>query len=147
MPQVLETYLGRFSVSPEQVKQSFEASASMQSAKEAAISAISTPLTEAVSSALGFLLVFVVSLLLIKLLTMALDIVAKLPLLRTVNKGLGMALGAVQGVLIVCVFAGVVTYLAPFLENYMTSAFDANTISATLVFKYFYEISPFKRLL
>ena len=119
----------------------------MQSAKEAAISAISTPLTEAVSSALGFLLVFVVSLLLIKLLTMALDIVAKLPLLRTVNKGLGMALGAVQGVLIVCVFAGVVTYLAPFLENYMTSAFDANTISATLVFKYFYEISPFKRLL
>ena len=147
MPQVLETYLGRFSVSPDQVKQSFEASASMQSAKEAAISAISTPLTEAVSSALGFLLVFVVSLLLIKLLTMALDIVAKLPLLRTVNKVLGMALGAVQGVLIVCVFAGVVTYLAPFLENYMTSAFDANTISATLVFKYFYEISPFKRLL
>ena len=29
----------------------------------------------------------------------------------------------------------------------MTTAFDANTISSTLVFKYFYELSPFKRLL
>ena len=146
MPEVLEAYLRRFSVSPEEVRQSFEAS-SLESAKDAAVSAISTPLSQAVSNALGFLLVFVAALLLIKLLTVLLDTAAKLPLLRSVNKGLGVALGAVQGVLIVLVFAGVMTHLAPFLENYMTTAFDANTISSTLVFKYFYELSPFKRLL
>ena len=146
MPEVLEAYLRRFSVSPEEVRQSFEAS-SLESAKDAAVSAISTPLSQAVSNALGFLLVFVAALLLIKLLTVLLDTAAKLPLLRSVNKGLGVALGAVQGVLIVLVFAGVITHLAPFLENYMTTAFDANTISSTLVFKYFYELSPFKRLL
>ncbi len=146
MPEVLEAYLRRFSVSPEEVRQSFEAS-SLESAKDAAVSAISTPLSQAVSNVLGFLLVFVAALLLIKLLTVLLDTAAKLPLLRSVNKGLGVALGAVQGVLIVLVFAGVMTHLAPFLENYMTTAFDANTISSTLVFKYFYELSPFKRLL
>ena len=146
MPEVLEAYLRRFSVSPEEVRQSFGAS-SLESAKDAAVSAISTPLSQAVSNALGFLLVFVAALLLIKLLTVLLDTAAKLPLLRSVNKGLGVALGAVQGVLIVLVFAGVMTHLAPFLENYMTTAFDANTISSTLVFKYFYELSPFKRLL
>lgn len=146
MPEVLEAYLRRFSVSPEEVRQSFEAS-SLESAKDVAVSAISTPLSQAVSNALGFLLVFVAALLLIKLLTVLLDTAAKLPLLRSVNKGLGVALGAVQGVLIVLVFAGVMTHLAPFLENYMTTAFDANTISSTLVFKYFYELSPFKRLL
>ena len=146
MPEVLEAYLRRFSVSPEEVRQSFEAS-SLESAKDAAVSAISTPLSQAVSNALGFLLVFVAALLLIKLLTVLLDTAAKLPLLRSVNKGLGVALGAVQGVLMVLVFAGVMTHLAPFLENYMTTAFDANTISSTLVFKYFYELSPFKRLL
>ena len=146
MPEVLEAYLRRFSVSPEEVRQSFEAS-SLESAKDAAVSAISTPLSQAVSNVLGFLLVFVAALLLIKLLTVMLDTAAKLPLLRSVNKGLGVALGAVQGVLIVLVFAGVMTHLAPFLENYMTTAFDANTISSTLVFKYFYELSPFKRLL
>ena len=146
MPEVLEAYLRRFSVSPEEVRQSFEAS-SLESAKDAAVSAISTPLSQAVSNVLGFLLVFVAALLLIKLLTVLLDTAAKLPLLRSVNKGLGVALGVVQGVLIVLVFAGVMTHLAPFLENYMTTAFDANTISSTLVFKYFYELSPFKRLL
>ena len=146
MPEVLEAYLRRFSVSPEEVRQSFEAS-SLESAKDAAVSAISTPLSQAVSNALGFLLVFVAALLLIKLLTVLLDTAAKLPLLRSVNKGLGVALGAVQGVLMVLVFAGVMTHLAPFLENYMTTAVDANTIISTLVFKYFYELSPFKRLL
>ena len=147
MPKVLEAYLRRFSVSPEEVRQSFESSATIESAREAAVSAISTPLSQAVSSALGFLLVFVAALLLIKLLTVLLDTAAKLPVLRSVNKGLGVALGALQGVVIVCFFAGVMTHLAPFLENYMTTAFDANTISSTLVFKYFYELSPFKRLL
>ena len=54
MPEVLEAYLRRFSVSPEEVRQSFEAS-SLESAKDAAVSAISTPLSQAVSNALGFL--------------------------------------------------------------------------------------------
>ena len=146
MPEVLEAYLRRFSVSPEEVRQSFESSATIESAREAAVSAISTPLSQAVSSALGFLLVFVAALLLIMLLTVLIDTAAKLPVLRSVNTGLGVALGALQGVVIVCFFASVLANLAPLLEIYMTTPFDANTISTTLELTYSFVLSTSTQL-
>ncbi|MBQ6001139.1 MAG: CvpA family protein [Clostridia bacterium] len=146
MPPMLESYFARFSVSPEQVKAGFE-SAATGSARQATLSTIATPFAHAVSAAAGFLLVFLGVLLAIKLLTIVADLVMKLPVLKSFNHGFGALLGAVQGILIVLIFAGLVTYLAPYLQNYMGKTFDAGTIGSTLVFKYFYQFSPFKKLL
>lgn len=147
MPEVLAQFLQRFSVTAPQVQEAVSSSASAQQAQEAAVAAIAGPLSGAVSYALGFLLVFLAATLATRVITVVLDALMQLPILRSVNGSLGLLVGVLQGVVIACLFAGVVTYLAPFLNNYLAKGFDANTISATLVFKYFYQISPFKRLL
>ncbi|MBQ3077949.1 MAG: CvpA family protein [Clostridia bacterium] len=143
LPPVLEEYLLRFSVSPDQVREAFEAGGAVQ---DAAVSAIADPLVGAVSSALGFLLTFFAVRILLWLLTEALDAVMRLPVLRTVNKGLGMLLGIAQGLVICCVFAAAVSVLAPYLVNYL-AGFNAETISSTLVFRFFYELSPFRGMI
>ncbi|NLT57450.1 MAG: CvpA family protein [Clostridiales bacterium] len=147
MPEVLRAFLGRFSVTGAEVQTAVTGSASAQAAQEAAVGAIAMPMAQAVSNAIGFLLVFLAAMLLIKLAAAVIDAVMKLPVLRSLNSGLGLALGALEGVIIVCLFAGVVTYLAPMLDNYLTQGFGMDTINTTLLFRHFYKLSPFKRLL
>ena len=147
MPEVLAHFFQRFSVTGPEVAAAVSASPSAAQAQEVAVSAIASPLSGAVSYALAFLVIFLAATLVIRLATSVIDSFMKLPLLRSVNSSLGVLLGVLQGVVVACLLAGVVTYLAPFLNNYLSGGFGADTISATLVFKHFYQISPFKRLL
>lgn len=146
MPDVLREFLSRYSVTAADV-QKVIASAVGDEAKSAVTTAIATPLANAVSAAAGFVLVFVLALLVIRIATFVVDAVLKLPVLKSLNGGMGILLGILEGAIIMMILAGVVTYLAPFISSYIGRELNSEVINSTIVFKYFYQLTPFKRIL
>jgi len=146
MPDVLREFLARYSVTAADV-QKVIASAVGDEAKAAVTTAIATPLADAVSAAAGFLLVFVLALVVIRVATFVVDAVLKLPVLKSLNGAMGIALGVIEGAIIMMVLAGVVTYLAPFISSYIGRELNSEVINSTILFKYFYQLTPFKRIL
>ena len=39
------------------------------------------------------------------------------------------------------------TYLAPFISSYIGRELNSEVINSTILFKYFYQLTPFKRIL
>ena len=69
-------------------------------------------LAKTILGALCFVLVFIIAMILLYALNKVLDIFAKLPLLKQANKLVGMALGLVQGILLVWLFFALVTVIS-----------------------------------
>lgn len=106
-------------------------------------SRIAEPITDITATAIAVLILFIGTQLALSIISRALDIVAKLPLLRTANKALGILLGAVLALLRVCLFCfvmGVLIDNAAFLDNSFLSDLDAEK---TLLFKIFKDIDIF----
>ncbi|HWQ50421.1 MAG TPA: CvpA family protein [Terriglobales bacterium] len=146
MPDVLREFLGRYSVTAADV-QNVIASATGDEAKAAVQAAIATPLASAVSAAAGFVLVFALALVVVRIATFVVDAVLKLPVLKPLNGGMGILLGILEGAVIMMVLAGVLTYLAPFISSYIGRELNSEVINSTILFKYFYQLTPFKRIL
>ena len=69
-------------------------------------------LAKTILGALCFVLVFIIAMILLYALNKVLDVFAKLPLLKQANKLVGMALGLVQGILLVWLFFALVTVIS-----------------------------------
>lgn len=106
-------------------------------------SRIAEPITDITATAIAVLILFIGTQLALSIIARALDLVAKLPLLRTANKALGILLGAVLALLRVCLFSfvmGVLIDNSAFLDNGFLSNLDAEK---TLLFKFFKDIDIF----
>lgn len=68
-------------------------------------------LAKTIITAVCFVVVFVVALILLYLLNKVLDVFAKLPLLKQANQLVGLALGVCQSVLVIWVFFAVITMI------------------------------------
>lgn len=68
-------------------------------------------------NAITFLVVLVLSLLILKIITNALDIVSKLPVLHQLNKAGGLLIGIVQGVVLVWILCVVLSIVTTFQSN------------------------------
>ncbi|MBC8535460.1 CvpA family protein [Feifania hominis] len=146
MPEVFQNFLNKFSVNAEALKQSV-LGAPESEVRQTVVSAVADPMATAVSNLIAFVILFLGSLLLINLLTRALDLVCHLPILHSVNKLLGLALGAVNALLVLFVLCSLLTYFMPFIQNYFGVESGIDSISKTLVFKYIYVMNPFTGLL
>ncbi len=89
--------------------------------------------------ALAFILIFVVSLIALKLVAWVLDGFFKLPILKTINKGLGFVLGIISAVIYVLIFIAIMQLAVPYLGSVYPEMFSQNAIERTLVFKYLYN--------
>ena len=69
------------------------------------------------ADAVGVLIVFIVSLILLKLLCAVVDGVVKLPLLNSLNKILGLVAGLILGVLSIFILCMIVEILAPYVPE------------------------------
>jgi len=147
MPDVLREFLNRFSVTGGEVEAIIQNAPSARSSREAAVAAIASPVANTVSRALAFLLLFVGASIVIRVVASIANNIFRLPILRGMNRILGSALGVIQGVVIACIVAGVLSYMAPVLNTYLPSGFDSKIIEATLLFRHFYALTPFKRIL
>ena len=111
---------------------------------EAALaSRIAEPITNIIAKAIAIVILFIGALIVIAIAARILDLVAKLPIIRTANKLLGVLLGAVLALLRVTLFCFVMGLLiehSSFLNSEFLAGLDAEK---TLLFKFFSELDIF----
>lgn len=111
---------------------------------ESALAArIAEPITDISATAIAIILLFIGSQIVLAIIARVLNLVAKLPIIRTANKALGILLGIVLALLRVCLFCfvmGVLIENATFLNSEFLASLDAEK---TTLFKFFSEIDVF----
>ncbi len=96
-------------------------------------------ITLAISKVLAAVIIFVVSMLGLWILGFILKPILKLPVLRQCNGLLGVAVGAVNAVIILLILATVI-YLVGATSQ--AAVFDAQTVDQTVLFKHLYYNNP-----
>ncbi len=85
---------------------------------------------------------FIVAMVLIRMIAGALDLVAKLPVLRQLNKGLGAVCGAAKGLVVVILLVTLVTAVLPFLPQ--NDFITMGHIEDSMIFQRISEVNPLK---
>ncbi len=102
----------------------------------AAADAIAVGLANSIATFVVAIVAFIVLLLLVSLIAHLLDLAARLPVLNSLNRGLGLLAGLVTGLVLVFFFVGV----AGALDAYITP----EVIEKTYLFTFFKDITPIK---
>lgn len=98
---------------------------------------IAEPVVTGLANVCGFILVFVAAMLACGLIGLVLDLIVKLPVLRSANRLLGFLLGVVCALVMGWLFAEAAENLMGYLHTVDPSAFDADIIEQTRLVKYF----------
>ena len=104
---------------------------------------LAKPIANTISNVIAIVLLFFVSYIAFKLLTLLLDRVVKLPLLSALNHGLGIALGAILGLAIIWVLSIIIHALIPQLISLYPNAFKETTFDNTLIVRNLYNFNLF----
>ena len=144
MPEVFSDLLARYGTDVEELKAAYGSfgDASAQTL-ENMTEAIAEPIARSISAAIAFLTVFVIALIVLAVLTWVIDLIFKLPILKSANKFLGFLLG--------CVCAFVYAYLFSELSVAVINAgiafkpelFNENIINNSILLKYLANLSLF----
>ena len=145
--------LFRLGVDEKQIKKDFVAAIdgveekmkNSSDVKELFVSVVAVPVLDCIATALGTVIVFVLSLILLKILCYFLDKVFKLPLLSTVNKYGGLCAGIVSGIVGVYVLCMIVETLLPIIPA--NPVLYPGMAENTLVYSFFVNLNPVRMLL
>ncbi len=138
-PQFFVDILNRYSTVPD-VESYYNSGAELSVTDISSFMA--SPLARTISNILGFALIFIVLILILGVLTILLDKVCKLPVLKTANTLLGIASGAVLGLLFAWLIAAVIGGALPHLSAAYPEAFDPMTLENSIVLKWLYNFNP-----
>ncbi|MBR4880574.1 MAG: CvpA family protein [Clostridia bacterium] len=103
---------------------------------------MASPIARTISNILGFALVFVVLIIVLGIVTVILDKVCKLPVLKTANKLLGILSGALLGLFFAWLIAAIVGGVLPHLSNAFPDVFDPMIMENSIVLKWLYNFNP-----
>ena len=106
----------------------------MTEAAASAAARVAAELARSVAYLILFLVGFVVILVLWKVVSRALDLVARLPVLHFLNKTLGGAFGLLQGCLIL--------FIAAWAIQFMGNVIPAETVEQTVLLRFFLTTNP-----
>ena len=116
-----------------------------------AIDSVSSELAEKLSvpmcNAVAFFVLFVLSYFAVRIVSFFLDKVFRLPVLNFANSWLGLAVGAVCGILILMVLSRSFECMLPWLCKTYPESFSENIVSSTVVLKFFCEYNLFSALI
>lgn len=98
---------------------------------------IAQPISTGLSSVLAFLTIFVVSLILLKLLTWIIDSILKLPILKTANRILGFVFGTICGLLYAALFCIILIQILPALSATWPQIFTMDIAEKSLFIRLF----------
>lgn len=101
---------------------------------------VSEPLVKAIATLLSFIILFFGSLLALKVVSILLDKVCVLPVLKQANSFLGILLGIVLALVKVSVFVFLVNLLLPYFQAKDTPLLSKMDPAATVLFKWFEKI-------
>ena len=140
MPSEFSEILGRYGADGEKLAERFGA---IENAAEESIndlaSSITTSVVHGVSDALAFATLFVGALIILTLVIGIMGLILKLPVLSTIDKGLGFLFGIVSGLLLVWVYSNLMTYAVEAIEIVKPGILGQNVIDNTFIVKYISE--------
>ena len=126
------------------LKEWYESSpASLEDKEEMLAERISNPIIDITASLLAVIVIFLGAQLVLLIVAIILDKVASLPILRTANKSLGLALGIILALFRVFLFCFIVDLLinnAPFIDNRFIDMLDPDN---TILYSFFSKIDVF----
>ncbi|MBQ7010942.1 MAG: CvpA family protein [Clostridia bacterium] len=130
--------LERFGVDADKLEESFRniTEGTEETVRELSDS-IATSIVNAISSVLAFIILFVAAMIVLSLIAMLLDLVARLPVLKQLNAILGFLCGVVIACAFVFVFSTVGVYLLEKLYAIFPETIPANIQEESFVLKYF----------
>lgn len=143
----IKTVLSGFGVTPEKVLQNnatSKVSTTIEQYKVNLIDSIVNPVANSVGAVIAFLLIFLIALILIKLISFLIGFVTKIPVIKQFDKAGGLIFGIVNGIFIVIVLCAALKLVLPYIQKEGSTAINDTTIKNTVVFKYFYDVNPFK---
>ncbi len=140
-------YLSKIGLDIESIQDGYRQSVNegVHNAKETLDKTVLTPVCEFLSNALCFVILFFASVLILYLLMYLVDLVFKLPLLKSANKFGGLVLGGIFGVLKVFVFCTVFQIILPYIQT-QSIGLVCGMENATYIYRFFLDINPLKFL-
>ena len=100
---------------------------------------VAKPITNAVITVIAFLILFVLSLIVIRLAARLLDLATRLPVINGINKFMSIPLGIVLALFRIFCFCAIVQLLLPYSSTLHLSALNQAAVSSTFIFKFFYN--------
>lgn len=100
---------------------------------------IAEPTSSILSSAIAFILIFIAALIVLKLITLLLDAIFKLPVLSGINRVLGVLFGIAEAGLVASVLAVVLYVLVTSLGAISPSLFGKQVVDNTVICKFLVE--------
>ena len=113
------SYFSLFSLSTEDFSEGLQEQGAMavEQIVEELANALAKSLANTISYAFAFFAIFVIVSLLVRFLIKALNVAAKLPILKFSNETLGLVTGILWGILLTYVFAEFLVFFAPLLQT------------------------------
>ena len=102
--------------------------------------------SKAAAYTIAFIIIYILANIGITIAANVLDIIAKLPFLNFANKTLGIAAGAVLGLISAWIFAIALNFVFPLLTEYNSELFTNTLLDDSLLFDIIYNINIFKDL-
>ena len=103
--------------------------------------AIVSPIALMLSSAMAFIIIFVLLSVILRIVTAVIGVAFELPVLKQFNEVAGLAFGVVSALFYAAVLSSVFCDLAGHLAMFDTSMFPENMIEGTHLVKFFHDIS------
>ena len=142
-PESFTRLLNTFGIRLETMKADLSSAmeAGGETLKKAVIDYIAAPASRVFSTAVAFLCLFLVFLLVLKLVSLLLEAVMRLPVLKTMNAFLGLVFGGIAGILIAWGFSAALARLMPTLSALYPNAVSEATVQNTVILRFLAENS------
>lgn len=108
---------------------------------------IADPTAEMIASALSFIIIFIAVFLVLAIVTSLLDLIFKLPVLKTANMFFGFVFGALEAVVFVSALALLASVLVTAMGSIDPDLFGKKAIDETIICKYLIEHNILSKVL
>ncbi len=139
-PKALQDILDRFEVEFDVIEGYYNDNVASSVNEGEAINAISEkiahPTSAAISKVLATIIVFIAALVLLRIFTFILDRICQLPVLRRLNKFLGLLFGIASAVITVLVIANIAVGLIEAFDSINNTVFNKDIIDRSIVLKF-----------
>ena len=141
-PEAFRSILERFNCDPEGLAEYYDKELDHLGEEEALdglSKKIGAPTAAGISKIIAIVALFIVSYLILKLITMLLDLIFKLPILKTLNTFFGAVFGVLSALLTVWILSNVILGLIGPLGSLNPGLFNQSTVDNSILLKYISE--------
>ena len=140
MPSEFSDILSRYGADGEKLAERFGVieDAALDSVNDLA-SSITSKVVHGISDTLAFATLFVGGLVILTLVIWLMGFILKLPVLSSIDKGLGFIFGLISGILLVWVYSNLMTYALETIEILKPGILGEDVIDNTFIVKYISE--------